>query len=72
MKTYPYVALHQSKALALSIGRHSKIFKIIKPLPHKFRSKFTAFTGYFTFKVPASAQVLACVRAKHFETLLQA
>ena len=70
MKTNPYVAIHYLKALALSIGRHSKKFKIIKPFPHKFRSKFTAFTGYFTFKEPASAQVLACVRAKHFETHL--
>jgi len=59
MKTNPYVALHQSKALALSIGRHSKELKIIEPFPHKLRSKFTAFTGYFPFKEPASAQVLA-------------
>ncbi len=27
--------------------------------------KYTAFTRYFTFKGPASAQMLPCVRAKN-------
>jgi len=46
------------------------IFFNIKPSRYKICLKFSVFTGNFTFKVPASAQVLACMRAKHFETHL--
>ena len=72
MKTKAYVALHHLKALALRIGRHSKKCLNIKPLPGNLHIKFMAFTRFFTFKGPASAKVLACVRAKHFETHLHA
>jgi len=39
-------------------------FKNIKPLPRNLRIKYTAFTRYFTFKGPASAQVfgIPCVQ----------
>ena len=59
MKTKGYLAIHHSIGLSLSIGRHTQNFKTIKPLLHKLCIKIPAFTRYFTFKVPASAQVLA-------------
>ena len=50
MKTNPYVAIHQSKALFIRIPSPRFFFIFIKGLLYKIHIKFTAFSDHFICK----------------------
>ena len=53
-----YLAIRHSKALAIRIRRQYIFSFLLKGVSLKFVFKFPAFTRFFTFKEPVSAQVL--------------